>query len=249
MPSAEDLWETHAGWWQDGFTEGADPEYEEQILPLTGRHLVGARRVLDVGCGEGQISRLAVAGGAQQAVGVDPTWAQVDVATQRGGGASFARAGAAGLPFADASFDAVVACLVFEHIREVDAAIAEVARALEPGGRFLFLLNHPLLQTPNSGWIDDQILDPPEQYWRIGPYLVEDETIEEVEKGVFIPFIHRPLSRYLNALADNGLLLRRMEEPAPPPGFLQRAAEYAEAASIPRLLFLRCEKGSILGTA
>jgi SAM-dependent methyltransferase len=123
----------------------------------------------------------------------------------------------------------------------VDDAIAEVARVLRPGGRFLFLLNHPLLQTPNSGWIDDQVLDPPEQYWRIGPYLVEDETIEEVEKGVFIPFIHRPLSRYLNALADAGLVLRRMEEPAPPPGFLERAHEYAEAATIPRLLALILE--------
>ena len=50
-------------------------------------------------------------------------------------------------------------------------AIAEVARVLDPGGRFCFFLNHPLLQTPNSGWIDDQVLDPPEQYWRIGPYL------------------------------------------------------------------------------
>ena len=50
------------------------------------------------------------------------------------------------------------------------------------------------------------------------------------------------LSRYLNALADNGLLLRRMEEPAPPPGFLAQAAEYEAAASIPRLLFLRTEK-------
>ncbi len=131
---------------------------------------------------------------------------------------------------------------MFEHIRDVDAAIAEVARVLQPGGRFLFFLNHPLLQTPNSGWIDDQILDPPEQYWRIGAYLVEDETIEEVEKGVFIPFIHRPLSRYLNALADAGLTLRHMDEPAPPPGFLARAAEYEAAATIPRLLFLHCEK-------
>jgi len=34
----------------------------------------------------------------------------------------------------DASFDAVVACLVFEHIREVDEAIGEVARVLQPGG-------------------------------------------------------------------------------------------------------------------
>ena len=113
---------------------------------------------------------------------------------------------------------------------------------LRPGGRFVFFLNHPLLQTPNSGWIDDQILDPPEQYWRIGPYLVEDETIEEVEKGVFIPFIHRPLSRYVNALAADGLVLGHMEEPAPPPGFLARAEEYAEAATIPRLLLLVAER-------
>jgi SAM-dependent methyltransferase len=239
---SDDLWETHAGWWQEGFTEGADPEYEEQILPLISEHLAGASRVLDVGCGEGQVARLALARGAAMSIGVDPTWTQVTVAAERGGGPAYARAGAGALPFPDGAFDAVVACLVFEHIRDVDDAIAEVARVLEPGGRFLFLLNHPLLQTPNSGWIDDQILDPPEQYWRIGPYLIEDETIEEVEKDVFIPFIHRPLSRYLNALAGEGLVLRRMEEPAPPPGFLARAQEYEAAATIPRLLFLRTEK-------
>lgn len=239
---SDDLWEAHAGWWQAGFTDGADPEYEEQILPMAAANLAGARRVLDVGTGEGQVARLAVRGGAELVVGVDPTGAQVVEAARRGGGPVYARAGAAGLPFAPASFDCVVACLVFEHIDAVDAAIAEVARVLEPGGRFLFFLNHPLLQTPNSGWIDDQTLDPPEQYWRIGPYLVEDRSIEEVEKGVFIPFIHRPLSRYVNALVANGLYLTRMEEPAPPPGFIAKAHEYAEAATIPRLLFLRAEK-------
>ncbi|MCE9623413.1 MAG: class I SAM-dependent methyltransferase [Actinomycetia bacterium] len=233
-------WETHAGWWIDGFTDGVDPEYEEQILPLAAEELAGAKRVLDVGCGDGQVSRLATRLGAE-VIGIDPTWNCVSVAQQRGG-ATFARAGAAQLPFAAASFDAVVACLVFEHIRDVDAAIAEVARVLQPGGRFCFFLNHPLLQTPNSGWIDDQFLDPPEQYWRIGSYLVEDETLEEVEKNVFIPFIHRPLSRYVNALAANGLFVQRMEEPSPPSGFLAKAEEYAAAATIPRLLYLRTHK-------
>ena len=33
-PVSDDLWEEHAAWWIDGFTGGADPEYEEQILPL-----------------------------------------------------------------------------------------------------------------------------------------------------------------------------------------------------------------------
>jgi SAM-dependent methyltransferase len=241
--SSDDLWERHADWWQDGFTDGVDPEYEEQILPLAVECLTGARRVLDVGCGEGQLSRLAFGlDGTELFVGVDPTWAQVEVAVKRSGGPAYARAGAAALPVRTGSFDAVVACLVFEHIRDVDDAIADVARVLAPGGRFAFFLNHPLLQTPNSGWIDDQILDPPEQYWRIGPYLIEDETIEEVEKDVFIPFIHRPLSRYVNALAVNGLRIVRMEEPAPPTGFLARADEYVEAATIPRLLLLLTEK-------
>ena len=238
----DDLWEAHAGWWIDGFTAGADPEYEEQILPLAASELAGADRILDVGCGDGQISRLAVAGGARAVVGVDPTWNQLAAARERAGGPAYARAAAGALPFPAERFDAVVACLVFEHIRDVDDAIAELARVLVPGGRFCFFLNHPLLQTPNSGWIDDQFLDPPEQYWRIGPYLVEDETVEEVEKGVFIPFVHRPLSRYVNALAGNGLTIERMEEPSPPPGFLARASEYEGARTIPRLLYLRCVK-------
>jgi SAM-dependent methyltransferase len=241
-------WESEdvARWWQEGFTDGADPEYEEQILPMAAEHLAGAARVLDVGTGEGQIARLAIKGGASTVVGVDPTRAQLTVAHERADGPAYARAGAAELPFTTDSFDAVVACLVFEHIDAVDEAIGEVARVLRPGGRFLFFLNHPLLQTPGSGWIDDQVLDPPEQYWRIGPYLREDSSLEEVEKDVFIPFIHRPLSRYVNAMADAGLTIRHMDEPAPPPGFIERAKEYAEAATIPRLLFLLAENA---GTA
>lgn len=233
-----DLWEQHSGWWQAGFTEGADPEYEEQILPLITELLTGADRVLDVGAGEGQIARLAVGAGSSAVVGVDPTRNQIEVAKARGGGVEYARAGAAELPFDSGSFDAVVACLVFEHIEAVDAAIGEVARVLSPGGRFVLLLNHPLIQTPGSGWIDDHMLEPPEQYWRIGPYLTESNVVEEVQKGVFIPFIHRPLSRYVNALIDSGLSLERMIEPAPPAGFLAKASEYGEAATIPRLLAL-----------
>ncbi|MDQ3643262.1 MAG: class I SAM-dependent methyltransferase, partial [Actinomycetota bacterium] len=232
--------EKHARWWQDAFTEGADPEYVEQIIPLAARHLDGARCVLDVGMGEGQLSRTATSAGCAVVVGVDPSRAQLDVARRRGGGPAYSRAEAAHLPLASETFDAVVACLVFEHIDAVDEAIAEVARVLAPGGRFLFFLNHPLLQAPGSGWIDDQIID--EQYWRIGPYLREDTSLEEVEKDVFLPFVHRPLSRYVNAMAENGLLVTRMEEPPPPPGFMARAEEYRDADTIPRLLFMRAEK-------
>lgn len=239
----EDLWERHAGWWQAQCTDGADPEYAELIVPLAAELLAGYDRVLDVGAGEGQLSRLAAAQGASLVVGVDPTQAQVGEATRRGRGPVYVRGQAEALPLAGRSFDAAVACLVFEHIEAMDTAVTEASRMLRDGGRFLLFLNHPLLQTPDSGWIDDHILDPPEQYWRIGAYLRESVMIEEVQKDVFLPFVHRPLSRYVNALRDAGLAIDRMLEPAPPPGFLAAAPEYPQAETIPRLLVLVCRKG------
>src|SRR5947209_11234909 len=116
--------ENVARWWQEGFTAGADPEYVEQIVPMAAEHLRGCASVLDVGCGEGQIARLAGYVGASTVVGVDPTWAQLSVAQQRGGSPVYCRGIADGLPFPAASFDAVVACLVFEHIEAVDEALA-----------------------------------------------------------------------------------------------------------------------------
>jgi len=238
---ADSLWERHASWWQSEFTEGADPEYVEQILPLAKQLLAGFDRVLDLGAGEGQIARLA-AQTSTSVIGVDPTWAQVSEAVVRGDGPAYAVGEAGALPFVDGSFDAVVACLVFEHIDPLEPAIAEVARVLQPGGTFALFLNHPLLQTPGSGWIDDHTIEPAEQYWRIGrQYLVETTLVEEVHKDVFIPFVHRPLSRYVNTLASQDLLVREMHEPGPPPGLLDRSAFYAAAAAIPRLLVLVCK--------
>lgn len=247
----EELWEVNSSWWQESFTEGADAEYTEQIIPLLREQLSGAAplSVLDVGCGEGQLSRVAAGvPGVRHVVGLDPTRAQLAVALERqpdpaarpGAPVTYVRATAAALPFADGAFDAAFACLVFEHIEGAAQALAEVGRALRPGGTFWLFLNHPLLQAPGSGWVDDHILG--EQYWRIGPYLVEHHGVEEVDKDVWIPFIHRPLSVYVNALVSAGLYLTAMMEPGPPAGFLDRAEEYQEAAAFPRLLVLKAEK-------
>jgi SAM-dependent methyltransferase len=233
-------WETHAGWWQREYTDGADPEYEEQILPLVDRHLAGTARVLDVGCGEGQVARRIAALGAGFVAGVDPTAAQLAVARERGGGPRYVRAAAEGLPWATGAFDAAVVCLVLEHVDPFEPALSEIARVLARGGKFVLLLNHPLLQTPESGFVIDHDLG--EQYWRLGPYLPDDRALEEVAPGVDLTFLHRPLFRYVNALAALGLVIEHMDEPPPPAGFLARAPEYEQAATIPRLLVLVTRK-------
>jgi SAM-dependent methyltransferase len=235
----EALWERHAGWWQREFTAGVDPEYEELILPLVARHLRGARRVLDVGCGEGQVARRIARPGVG-VVGLDPTPSQINAARDRAGGPGYARARAEALPCRSAAFDAVVVCLALEHVDGFEAAIREVARVLEPGGRFVLLLCHPLLQSPGSGWVDDQIVG--EHYWRIGTYLRDDTAVDTVAPGIDLVFIHRPLSRYVHAMGEAGLLIDDMEEPSPPPRFLADTWGYAEAATIPRVLLLRARR-------
>ena len=91
-----------------------------------------------------------------------------------------------------------------------DALLAEAVRVLAVGGRFVLLVNHPMFQ--GREWlVDDQIVG--ERYWRVGPYLREDIVSEEVDPGVWLPFAHRPLSRYVNPVTALGCVLTRLKSP------------------------------------
>ena len=63
------------------------------------------------------------------------------------------------LPFADASFDAVVSFNTFEHLYDPDRATAEIFRVLKPGGR---LLVHTAFLQPTH--------EPPHHYYNVTEY-------------------------------------------------------------------------------
>ena len=238
----DEVWESQADWWQARFTRGVDAEYTQQILPLLAERLAGAEVVVDVGCGEGQVSRPAAAAGAL-VVGVDGSAAQLAEAVRRGGGVHYVRGFATGVPLREAAADAVVLCLVVEHVGDLGALVDEVARVLRPGGTALVVMNHPLLHSPDSCWVDDWGPDgEAECYWRVGPYLPEAVLDEEVDPGVVVRFWHRPLSAYVNAFSARGLLVAEMVEPSPPEDFQVVLSDPTMAATIPRLLLLRLSK-------
>jgi SAM-dependent methyltransferase len=237
----EAQWERHAAWWQRNYSQGADPEYEDHILPLVAHHAAGARRVLDIGCGEGQVARQLAASGAR-VVGLDPTAAQITAASGRAGGPRYLRGRAEALPCGDATFDTVVLCAALEHVEDFEGALQEVARVLEPGGRFVLVLAHPFLQTPGAGWVDDRVLN--QRYWRIGAYLEEERAFHEVAPGVDLLFVHRPLSRYVRAMGRAGLLIDDMDETPPPPRLTAAHWDFPEAATIPRVLLVRAIRAS-----
>ncbi len=99
-------------------------------------------RILDVGCGTGfLLERLHRAVPGVRLAGVDPVPEMLALARRRLPGLAADRllreAAAERLPFADASFDAVVSASVFHYVRQPGAALAEVRRVLRPGGRLV----------------------------------------------------------------------------------------------------------------
>ncbi len=100
-----------------------------------------AVRVLDVGCGGGLVSeRLAAAG--YQVTGVDLSAGSIEVArghaAARGIPVEYVVGSAFDLPRQDASVDLAVVSDVLEHLHDVPAATAELARVLRPGGLVVF---------------------------------------------------------------------------------------------------------------
>jgi 2-polyprenyl-6-hydroxyphenyl methylase/3-demethylubiquinone-9 3-methyltransferase len=114
-------------------------------------------RVLDLGCGGGLTTACLAQRGAT-VVGLDLSCASLHVASRhiRGYGhpeAVFTCGRAESLPFADASFDVVWCTDVLEHLSNLPAAIAQVARVLKPGGLFLYdTINRTWLARPLVIW-------------------------------------------------------------------------------------------------
>jgi SAM-dependent methyltransferase len=93
---------------------------------------------LDVGCGTGALTRTILSQAAPARIlGVDPSEAFVNFARQNIGDprAAFQVGGAQSLPVEDASFDVAAAGLVLNFVPDPAAALAEIKRAVRPGGR------------------------------------------------------------------------------------------------------------------
>jgi ubiquinone/menaquinone biosynthesis C-methylase UbiE len=118
------------------FTQGQDRALEALELP-------SVASVLDVGCGTGWATlQTARQVPAARACGVDlsPGMIRRAVALAEGvANVEFRVADAEALPYAEATFDAVLCCHSFHHYSEPLRALDEIRRVLRPRGRFVLL--------------------------------------------------------------------------------------------------------------
>lgn len=100
---------------------------------------VSPARVLEVGCGPGELAQRIGAELGADVVAVDISSRMVELARSRGVEAIVGDV--QDLPFENASFDCAVAAWMLYHVPDLDRGLAELARVLRPGGRLVAVTN------------------------------------------------------------------------------------------------------------
>lgn len=205
--ASADAWITDMGEYGDfGRRYVLDPVMLPRVLSRS------PKKALDVGCGEGRFCRMLKPHGVA-VTGIDPTPALIAAARARDSECTYLEAGAERLPFDDNAFDLVVSYLSLIDIPDMQAAVSEMARVLNPGGAVL-IANLNSFNTAGNGWMKGG--DGERLYFPIDNYL-QERSIRIEYRGIRVLNHHRPMSTYMRALLDAGLRLTYFDEPAPQP--------------------------------
>ncbi len=203
---------------------------------------VTGRRVLDLGCGTGQLARHLAAQGAAEVIGVDVSERMLGLARTQWAHprVRYERAAIEAIGFAPARFDLVVSVLALHYVDDYRRLISRIAGWLTPGGVLVYSTEHPIFtaRLPYDGWVREE---GGRTRWALNDYTDEgarDETwfVAGVRKA------HRTIATLMNGLTESGLTIERVVEPVPREEWLASHPSMRDERRRPMFLLVRASK-------
>jgi SAM-dependent methyltransferase len=183
--------------------------YRASLLAFIGQ---GAGDALDVGCGEGRVSRVLKECG-YRVTAINPVEQLIVAAEQAGSADTYRVAAAADLPFEDCCFDLVLIYNVLMNVEDVPAALREVRRVLRPSGTLVISICHPFA---DRGRFAGPEADSP---FVLQKSYFGRERFEgtDARNGLQMHFAgwSQPLESYMAALESADLAVTSLREPVP----------------------------------
>jgi SAM-dependent methyltransferase len=214
------------------------PALAALLPPLTGR------RVLDLGCGRGELALACAQAGAASVLALDPLEAYVEAAAQRHSHprVEYRRAALDAPALPEGAFDVAVSRRFLSVVPALGPLLAGVGRALAPGGTLVFSIEHPVVLASKAGhgWARDEQgrVD-----WIVSDYSFEGPREvryyrERPEPARF----HRKLDTLFDGPLRAGWRLRRVAEPRVSAEAAAADARLLHERSRPVLLLARFER-------
>ncbi|TWD84340.1 methyltransferase family protein [Kribbella amoyensis] len=232
-------YDTVADMYASGWTDDLRDPVTVSLLELAGA--VDGRRVLEVACGHGRVSRGLAKRGAS-VVGVDLSAAMLAKAAEAERheplGIEYLQADVSAPGLLEGEiFDVAVCSFGLSDIDDLNGALVNIKRLLRPGGVFALCILHPCfagIDGVSGAWpTETDYYD--ERWWQA------DGTLSTLRQQVGAN--HRMLATYLNTLQRHGFRLDEVAEPRPK---VEPDSPRAAMARYPVFLVLRCvtEAGS-----
>lgn len=209
--SLREAWERHAAnWVRWARAPDHDSYWKFHREPLLSSLPAPGRLTLDLGCGEGRVTRDLRARG-HRVVGVDVASSMVAAARDADPEGEYVQADVTELPFEDGVADLAIAFMSLMDMDDMPAAVREIRRVLEPGGRFVAAVVHPINSAgqfvPRQG--DDDATFVIESYLGRRRYT---DVLERDGYEMTFESIHFTLEDYSRALEGGGFLVEELRE-------------------------------------
>ena len=212
------------------------PSFFEEIVPSA--HGL----TLEIGCGEGRVAR-QLASRAHNVVALDSSSTLVQFAREADAQSAYLFADATTLPFADATFQTVVAYNSLQTTAmmvDMAQAVREAGRVLKPSGHFCLCVAHPMtdvgrVKEPSAE--GDLIIS--------GSYFENQRVNETITKDSLKMTFHGwtyTLEDYVRALEEAGFLIERVREPVPSAEQATERPSLEGWRRVPLFLFMRAVK-------
>jgi len=203
---------------------------------------VGGFRVLDLGCGAGQLTLHLAEAGAAEVVGIDLSERMLADAQRLRShpNVTYRRAAMEDLDFPPDRFELVVSSLAFHYVAEYAELLRRIGHWLVPGGHLVFSIEHPIfLARSDDGWIRDE--SGAGLRWTIDRYAEEGRREEHWFRDGVRKY-HRTIASLVNGVMDAGLVLERLVEPSPSDEQLDVHPEWIDERKRPMFLLIRAAK-------
>ena len=204
---------------------------------------LAGRRVLDLGCGAGQLAHHLATNGAAEVIGIDVSERMLALAREQWPHprVTYRREALEAATFPPGRFDLVVSSLAFHYVDDYRGLLARIARWLAPGGVLVYSTEHPIYtaRLPGDGWVIDE--GGQRMRWALERYPDEGAR-EETWFVAGVRKVHRTLATLINGVVDAGLVVERVVEPLPGAQWLDAHPRARHERDRPMFLLVRARK-------